>query len=121
MNIASSSPGTRSLPGLRRRRCCDGPHQGSSLTSRIVVGVTKNGNASCQMSHSSDQCGADRGLFWEAQEQGYSRKKCAMTSFAVQRISRPAGVPVRTAAQRFLRSLNSLGVIVDDSVAEARN
>ena len=44
-----------------------------------------------------------------------------MTSFAAQRISRPAGVPVRMAAQRFLRSLNSLGVIVADSVAEARD
>ena len=44
-----------------------------------------------------------------------------MTSLAAQPVSRPVGVPVRTAAQRFLRSLNSLGVIVADSVAEARD
>jgi hypothetical protein len=50
-------------------------------------------------------------------DNGHSRKKCTVTSLAEQRNSRSIahGAPKRTATQRFLRSLNSLGVIMADS------
>ena len=46
-----------------------------------------------------------------------------MSSMTAQQLSRTitTGVPVRTLAQRFLRSLNSLGVIVADSTRSARS
>jgi hypothetical protein len=49
-----------------------------------------------------------------------SRKKCIVTRSTV---SRPAssGAPVRTTAQRILRSLNFMGVVVADSVPAVRD
>jgi hypothetical protein len=46
-----------------------------------------------------------------------------MSSSTVQQVSRPVApaAPMRTRAQRFLRSLNSLGVVVADSTQAARN
>jgi hypothetical protein len=46
-----------------------------------------------------------------------------MSSLTAQQVSRPVApaLPVRTLAQRFLRSLNSLGVVVADSTQAARN
>jgi hypothetical protein len=46
-----------------------------------------------------------------------------MSSSTTQQASRPVApvVAVQTLAQRFLRSLNSLGVVVADSTQAARN
>lgn len=82
-----------------------------------MAGVTENGASRARNHIANVNAGQNGGLFLGGKDNAISRKKCTVTLSTAQRIS-PAshGVPVRTAAQRILRSLNSLGVVVADSV-----
>jgi hypothetical protein len=95
---------------------------GPEPPSEIVAGVTRNGMLRAG-SHIVNANTADAADYYREAGKCYSRKKCAMTSLTGQWNSRPIahGVAARTAAQRFLRSLNSLGVIVADSVPTVRD
>ena len=97
-----------------------GPTPQVNPGSAGVAGVTEN--ALMRAGNHSAECESDvhSGLFSKAQEQRFPRKKCIVTRTAVSR-SASSGVPVRTAAQRILRSLNSLSVVVADSVPAVRD
>jgi hypothetical protein len=88
--------------------------------SGIVAGVTGNGAARARNHITGSNSGQIQDYSCRGKNNAVSRKKCIMTRSVV---SRPAssGVPVRTTVQRILRSLNSMAVVVADSVPAVRD
>lgn len=87
-----------------------------------MAGVTRNG-ATRARNHIVDSDAVQNAHYsCRSKHIANSRKKCTVTLSAL-RVSRPvsSGAPIRTAAQRILRSLNSLGVVVADSVPAVRD
>jgi hypothetical protein len=85
-----------------------------------VAGVTGNGTARARNHIAGPNGEQIQDYSCRGKNNAVSRKKCIVTRSAVS-LPASSGVPVRTTAQRILRSLNSMAVVVADSVPAVRD
>jgi hypothetical protein len=101
------------------RPACDGLHAADERAERNRGGRHENGAVRARNHIAGPNGGQIQDYCCRGKNNAFSRKKFIVTRSSV---SRPAssGVPVRTTAQRILRSLNVMGVVVADSVPAVR-